>query len=319
MGGALYSGRPWVSQVPLILLGVSLGCHRASIRAMTPSPLHTKEFLSEVYVIDRKYEAMEAPRRHQPVKLLDSEPPELLWITGAQMEVVGPDGTSPQSTEFLCHSHLGRNIQERGSYEPLLTFLQGGLITKFPAGFGLPVLSNESLSTLDVVMNLTSDAPVRLRYKWQFEFLRDQEFQAPMKPLFTRRVQLRKGGYRIGQGRHENRAVVTTQLALEYDTTIHFVVAHLHAFGEFMTLRDLTAGTTLFTSRATTFPDRLAVAHVDFISSAKGIPVYKDHEYELVAVYNNSSTHECMAMGALRLYLLDQQFQKSPFHRSQAT
>ena len=42
----------------------------------------TRTVLSEVYTIDRKYRSMMGPSSGQEVRLLDVEPPELVWITG---------------------------------------------------------------------------------------------------------------------------------------------------------------------------------------------------------------------------------------------
>ena len=66
---------------------------------------------SEVYSIDRKYRSMMGPSSGQDVRLLDVEPPELVWITGYEAEMVGPDGESPMAAEFMCHSNLDIDVE----------------------------------------------------------------------------------------------------------------------------------------------------------------------------------------------------------------
>ena len=69
---------------------------------------------------------------------------------------------------------------------------------------------------------------------------------------------------------------------------------------------DLTTGHTLFAGRARNFPDRIGLEHVDSYASVEGLPVYKDHEYELVSVYNNTTAVDQDSMAVMYLCLLDQ-------------
>ena len=104
-------------------------------------------------------------------------------------------------------------------------------------------------------------------------------------------------------GREENHTLVTKLLALPYDTTLHYVAVHLHPFAESVELRDLTGGTTVYKSHARQVPGRIGLAEVEFLSSAEGIPLYKDHQYEVVSVYDNTSGVDQDAMATMFLYL----------------
>ena len=97
-------------------------------------------------------------------------------------------------------------------------------------------------------------------------------------------------------------------LDLQYDTKIHFVAVHMHPFAKSMRMRDLTTGDVVFESKVHSFTDKLGLEEVEFISSPTGIPVYGDHEYELVSVYNNTSSEEQDAMALVYLYLEDRRF-----------
>ena len=103
---------------------------------------------------------------------------------------------------------------------------------------------------------------------------------------------------------------MTELLALEFDTTIHFAAVHVHPFAEFVELNDLTEGKTILRANVKDAEDRIGLAHIDYISSPEGIPVYKDHDYELVAGYDNTSGEVQDSMAVMFLYLLDKRFRR---------
>src|SRR4029077_43289 len=111
------------------------------------------------------------------------------------------------------------------------------------------------------------------------------------------------GHWIVKPGREENHTLVTKLLDLPYDTTLHYVAVHLHPFAESVELRDLTGGTTVFKSNARQVPDRVGLAEVEYLSSAEGIPLYKDHQYEVTSVYDNTSGVDQDAMATMFLYL----------------
>lgn len=157
----------------------------------------TKTVWSDIYAIDRKYRSMMGPSSDQDVRLLNVEPPELLWITGYQAEMVGPDGESPMAPEFMCHSNLDIDVE---AHEKLLgdnpsfsmrlfTLSQGQLSARFPAGFGIPILSSETLDLTTQVLNLNLDSEslgggLEVRHKVTVEFVRDRDVAGRMKALF---------------------------------------------------------------------------------------------------------------------------------------
>ncbi len=160
----------------------------------------TMTVLSDVYSIERKYRSMMGPSSGQDVRLLDVEPAELLWITGYEAEMVGPDGETPRAPEFMCHSNLDIDVE---AHEELLgdnhafstrlfTLSQGQLSARFPAGFGIPIMSSETLDLTTQVLNLNleeeqlrSAGDLEVRHKVSIEFVRDRDVKGGrMKPLF---------------------------------------------------------------------------------------------------------------------------------------
>ena len=109
----------------------------------------------------------------------------------------------------------------------------------------------------------------------------------------------------VPPGRHVYTMDVTPQLNLPFDTTIHYATIHVHPFARAMELCDLTTGTTVFRLNSRDWPDRIGVAHVDEFKSVEGIPIFRDHRYELSAEYDNTSGSNTDAMAILYLYLLE--------------
>lgn len=116
----------------------------------------------------------------------------------------------------------------------------------------------------------------------------------------------------VSPGREENRTLVTRYLNLKYDTTVHYIAAHLHPFAEYAELRDLTTGEVIFHCEAKQTEGKIGLAHVDHFSSVEGVPLYADHEYELVSVYNNTSDEPQDAMVVFYMYLLDKKPSAEP-------
>ena len=92
---------------------------------------------------------------------------------------------------------------------------------------------------------------------------------------------------------------------------------HLHPFAESLELRDLTDDVTIFRSDATNHTDRVGLANVTTYSSVDGLPIYADHEYELISVYNNTSDVPQDSMAVLYLYLADHDFERKVLRRGE--
>lgn len=92
---------------------------------------------------------------------------------------------------------------------------------------------------------------------------------------------------------------------LPFDTTLHHISAHLHVYGQSIELWDTTAQKKLFTSIATDDADHRYVTNMTSYSSTEGIPVYRDHDYELRATYDNTTDHEVDGMAVMYMYFAD--------------
>ncbi|NUP07686.1 MAG: hypothetical protein HOW73_16690 [Polyangiaceae bacterium] len=120
------------------------------------------------------------------------------------------------------------------------------------------------------------------------------------------------GHWIVKPGREVNRTDVTTMMNLPFDTTIHYIAVHLHPFAESLTLIDRTTGETVYSAKTRQLEGKIGLAHVDSFSSEEGVKVYKDHEYELESVYENTTGEDQDSMAVMLLYLHDKQFTRTP-------
>ena len=109
----------------------------------------------------------------------------------------------------------------------------------------------------------------------------------------------------VPPGVHVYKMEITPQLNLPFDTTAHYATIHVHPFARGMELRDLTTGHTILRLNSQDWQDRIGVAHVEEFKSKDGIPILRDHRYELAVEYDNSSGSDTDAMAILYLYLLE--------------
>ncbi len=245
------------------------------------------------------------------------------------------------------------NRQEKlNSRTPLFSLLQGQEKIRVPNGFGVPVMSNESFGTVTQALNLLErDKPVELKIKMSYTFLRDSEVSGKIRPLFRHAITLyvptvnpssetekhdcdgplfvtadiRKAvrneesgqhysrHWVVSPGRHVYRYKLDNGIGIPYDTTAHFISVHLHAYGQNIELMDLTAKKSVFKSNATNSKGNPQIMNLQYYSSKKGIRLYKDHDYELISEYNNTSDQDIDAMAYMYFYLLDKEFDKDLF------
>ena len=224
----------------------------------------------------------------------------------------------------------------------LFTLVPGRLSIELPKGFGVPVPAGAPLDYVTMSLNLNPRSEVvSVRMRTDVHTVSGDQPGAPTKALFRRALYVLQppgdfGGmgpacmakpgqhpgagcgevvkgeteglgnhWAVPEGHHLYRTEITPQLNLPFDTTIHYATIHVHPFARWMELRDLTSGETVLRLNAQDWPDRVGVAHVDEVKSIEGIPIHRDHRYELSADYDNTSGTKTDAMAILYLYLLE--------------
>jgi len=160
-------------------------------------PVYRKRILSSVYTIDRLYKSMMGPLSSTQFSLLEGEP-ELVWIVGYATTMAGPDGKTPMSADFMCHSNL--NVDAAGHHNRfptqiklkggrLFTVSQGQLEIDLPDGFGVPMMSDETLQLFTQVLNLNREGErIDVRHDVRVDFIRDRDLAEPLTPLIESAV-----------------------------------------------------------------------------------------------------------------------------------
>jgi cyclophilin family peptidyl-prolyl cis-trans isomerase len=116
------------------------------------------------------------------------------------------------------------------------------------------------------------------------------------------------GHWVVPPGKQVNHSDITWFMGLPYDTTLHYAAAHLHPYAKSLLVRDLTTGKTLFEADAVGPEKGIGLAKVDTFTSAAGVPMYRDHKYELVSVYDNPTSENADSMASAFLALEDPEF-----------
>jgi hypothetical protein len=115
----------------------------------------------------------------------------------------------------------------------------------------------------------------------------------------------------VPPGRHTYSAQVpASQLNLTAPTTLHYATAHLHPYGESLELYDLTAQQSVVKIQAEDYRDKVGVARMGEFRSEPGVIITPDHQYELRAEYNNTTSSDSDAMAIFYLYLLEKDFHR---------
>ncbi len=121
----------------------------------------------------------------------------------------------------------------------------------------------------------------------------------------------------VPPGRHEFRRRQQGLPLLHFDSKIHYVAVHMHPFAESITLRDVTDDRVVYEAKAHGTETGIGLAKVDIYSSRQGIPVARDHEYEVVCVYNNTSDQDQDSMAVMFLYCEDKRYDETIAQRAQ--
>ena len=86
------------------------------------------------------------------------------------------------------------------------------------------------------------------------------------------------------------------------DGTVHYATGHMHNFGKYMRLINVTTGEELWRTDVAYERSRDQIEKIPVYSSEKGFPVYRDHVYEIEAYYDNTSGVDVDAMAQIDLY-----------------
>jgi hypothetical protein len=249
--------------------------------------------------------------------------------------------------EYLKHFNLSNRLGTTN--QRFLTLTEGQTSIKFPEGFGIPLFSENNVTVHAQILNHNLyPVSVDVRHRIKLGYVRDQDLKSPFKPLYKQvlyinvpvaesshlpgdpciqecapapassaAIRKAKDGKSYGPhwiiktGRDTFRYDVTEMLHLTANTTMHFANVHLHPYAESLTLRDITSDSILFTSYVKNRRDKIGMDNIDVYSSEKGTMLFKDHQYELVCVSNNTSGVKQDMMAVMVVYMRDMELENN--------
>jgi len=281
--------------------------------------------------LDGIFRSMEGPFQRVPMGF-----DQLDCVTAIKTEVVDEATDEPLGEEFFCHSQ----VQLPNGYRPLV-MATGISEIRFPTGFGMPLrqivesaTGEERLPTLTflgmLLNNHEPDIDRRARVRATIEYLTLEDIGEPPSVKRLYRLELpmtvedienveavhceegedglalcvlvdgRPNHWMVPPGEQVTRKRYSG--FSEFDTTVHYGVVHLHNHGIYMRLTDLTTGEVLWQTDVQYEDDRVQIAKIPVYDSVEGFRIYKDHEYEIEAFYDNTTEADVDAMAMMSLY-----------------
>lgn len=179
------------------------------------------EVTTAPFVINRRYESMQGPSVSLPINLkalhsaggklaLKSGPPitggplavkaelppctagtELWWFRGAKIEVLAADSELPSNPGFMCHFNIDVSGNERRALLPtvvgfsgrILVFTSGMTEFALPAGYGIPVASEENWALTFQALNHNLDGEHSFRHRITLYFNRHLALNVPLQAV----------------------------------------------------------------------------------------------------------------------------------------
>lgn len=286
-----------------------------------------KVVLFKNLLIDRLYPSMGGPwsRAYVPMQEQNTTSSSI-WITRYKAEVLN-SSTGKPAQEFMCHTKLDLSgsanapLPLRGVRSQFV-ISQGQNEAAFPKGYALRVDAHPERQidiNIMVLNNNPSEEKKYVDFKATVDYIDDKTaLKKKIYPLFEvaasvlcANTQCENASYSgnstlsghwiVPPGRQEVRTTVNA--LTPYDTTIHYMMMHLHPYAESLELRDLTTGKTVWKGYAKNDGNKAILLTTDHFSSNQGIPIYREHRYEVVSTYNNTTSEPVDAMASLWMYL----------------
>jgi hypothetical protein len=240
--------------------------------------------------------------------------------------------TGEVDPQFVCHAHLGplgaRSDLDGTGPRPApgksMVGGQGAPETILPDGFALRFKADQPLAVSGMALNNNPNGQMQeVVYDIEIKYWIEADARrlgvqtldiawmrvTPKHDMPTHGGEDQQGHtgmhWLVPPGNH----VYTTKLSTRplfrrraETARVHYIAIHLHPFGRWLELFDLTSGETVWRGEAATDSDRRFIVSIDHFSSREGLLIQRDHEYELRAGYYNPLEQPIDAMATMRLF-----------------
>ncbi len=258
-------------------------------------------------------ESFGAPNHNAAFRNTTHQPRRLFTQVPGRLNLRFPDGFGipVRNGEEMRYLSMAINLNHDGQSRRVRFHTQIDYLPQSKAETKMKPLFLRALYVMQPI-----DVEMTREFEKRFNFnFKVCESCAPDRPVAASKGSVRDDAGRpvtvhwfVHPGKHVFRQRVTRQLDLPFDTTAHYMTAHLHPKAKWIKLRDLTADEDVFISHSKDWSDRDGVEHMDELrvpdDSKK---LFKDHDYELICEYENDTKWPVDAMGIMYLYLHDKE------------
>lgn len=321
---AVSAGLPAIAVAAILAIGCG-----SSTRLDRPAP-RIRVIETAPLAIDRIYHSMTGPSDRTLVDTSDLD-----WVTAFRSEVIDMTTGLRMGDEFFCHSQL----QLPDGFRLMLS-ATGISEIRFPDGFGMPfgqILSglpegDRRISFLGMVLNNhVPDIDRIAQVRATLEYWTDEEIGSPprLKKLYRTNMIMAVEdleAYTPALDGASNEDVTTHCVLVEgqrthwivppgrqltrkrfhnivpVDGTVHYGVVHLHNYGVYMRVSDVTTGETLWQTNVINEANRVQISRIPPFSSVSGFPIHRNHEYEIEVLYDNTRGDDVDAMAMMSLF-----------------
>lgn len=242
--------------------------------------------------------------------------------------------------EFGLNDRIGKQY-------PRLTSLSNGLENfDFPEGYGIPIHGNNFLNVTTQTLNHNLPEifkkikhEVTIKYEndtknqkpllsktvfIQLPYNKIEPFKEPLDPASNQCIPVEtknhsyndgngnmlSGHWVIPKGIKSYRSSITNQLQIKDSLRLHFGAPHVHPFATNISLFDKTANKIIFNCKVNNFSTKIGLSKIEIFSSAAGIWLYGNHEYELILSTHNTSRINQDMMCSIFLFFYDEELDK---------
>jgi hypothetical protein len=263
---------------------------RPTTRHSEYGAVSTVEFRTELIELDAGVLAFHPDRAMRDFRF--AEP---VWIIGYETEVLDAEN-APARENYLCHTFFGDQRVTQHDDREMLALYSDAFTPEvhLPDGFGVRLAAGDSLHWMPLFNN-RQEQPARIRMKAVLFLIREKDRAKPMRQLYStlRSVNLPHLFF-VKPGRHEFKK----SFEASFDGHLHFMGTHMHPYGVFMEIYDVTHDRLVWRSTRKTDGAGQMTA-MDTFSSESGYAVSAGDRFRITAVYDNPTGAPIDAMAGL--------------------
>ncbi|MBF6608676.1 MAG: hypothetical protein ITG00_08050 [Flavobacterium sp.] len=244
------------------------------------------------------------------------------------------------NVDFNAAKYYSRlNLPQRigNSYPRMTSLSNGSEALQFPAGYGIPMHGNDMLYLTtqslnhnypkikyllkhNVAINYTDKIQKPLMSRTVFIMLPYDESD-PYSPTTSSDLCIpvetknhvyddgkgnkHSGHWVVPEGKNTYRSNINQQLQIADSIRLHSAALHVHPFATSFTLRNISKGEPVFTSKIVNRKGKIGLQSVPGFTSDDGVWLYANNDYELVLEVDNTSGEQQDMMGSMFLFFYD--------------